>query len=42
MRWLKLKREEVDDRGPWSLYDAARLRLSLGEFRDERIMSEYV
>lgn len=44
MRWLKLKRDDVDDSGAFkvSLYEPARLRLSLGEFRDERIISEYV
>lgn len=41
---MKLNREDVDDRGPFSmeLYEAARRRLILGEFLDERIMSECV
>jgi hypothetical protein len=40
MRWLKLNRDEVDDKGPSSLYEPARLRLIRGEVREERIMSE--
>ena len=40
MRWLKLNREEVDDRGPRSVgsYPALR-KLSRGEVREERSMS---
>lgn len=42
MRWLKLKRDEVEDSGPLmlSLYEPARLRFSLGELCEERSMSE--
>lgn len=44
MRWLKLKRDDVEDCGPLSLalYEAARRRLIRGEFRDDRIMSACV